>query len=89
MDREEEKTNMGYVEPVPEFYTRLLALTNTTNQGLNKMGVLDPTSKARLSNLEDILSRLQTISEKELGNKELQQKIMSSSKTLENGLRVP
>jgi hypothetical protein len=28
---------------------------NITNQGLNKMGVLDPTSKARLSNLGDIL----------------------------------
>jgi hypothetical protein len=38
---------------------------------LDKTGVLDPISKARLSNLEDILSRLQTISEKELGNKEL------------------
>jgi hypothetical protein len=47
--------NMGYVEPVPEFDTRLLALMNITNQGLNKMGVLDPTSNARLSNLEDIL----------------------------------
>jgi NAD+--asparagine ADP-ribosyltransferase len=33
--------------------------------------VLDSTSKERLTNLEGILSRLQTISEKELENKEL------------------
>ncbi|MDR7665508.1 DUF3160 domain-containing protein [Methanosarcina sp. Z-7115] len=67
----EEKPVVGYVEPVPDFYARLLALTSMTNQGLDKMGVLDPTSKARLTNLEEILSRLQTISEKELGNKKL------------------
>ena len=67
----EEKPVVGYVEPVPDFYARLLALTSMTNQGLDKMGVLDPTSKARLTNLEEILSRLQTISEKELENKEL------------------
>ncbi|MGA9187544.1 MAG: DUF3160 domain-containing protein [Methanosarcina sp.] len=67
----EEKPVVGYVEPVPDFYARLLALTSMTNQGLDKMGVLDPTSKARLTNLEEILSRLQTISEKELENKGL------------------
>ena len=67
----EEKPVVGYVEPVPDFYARLFALTNMTNQGLDEMGVLDTVSKARLMNLEDILSRLQNISEKELENKEL------------------
>jgi hypothetical protein len=67
----EEKPVVGYVEPVPDFYARLLALTNMTNQGLDEMGVLDPVSKARLTNLEDVLSRLQKISEKELENEEL------------------
>ena len=67
----EEKPVVGYVEPVPDFYARLLALTNMTNQGLEEMGVLDPTSKARLTSLEEVLSRLQAISEKELENKEL------------------
>jgi hypothetical protein len=67
----EEKPAVGYVEPVPDFYARLFALTNMTNQGLDEMGVLDLTSKTRLTNLEGILSRLQTISEKELENKEL------------------
>ena len=67
----EEKPFVGYVEPVPDFYARLLALTNMTNQGLDEMGVLDEISKARLTYLEEIISRLQAISEKELENKEL------------------
>jgi len=66
-----EKKVMGYVEPVPDFYARLLALTKMTNQGLDEMGVLDPVSKSRLTNLEDILSKLQEISEKELENEKL------------------
>jgi len=67
----EEKSVAGYVEPVPDFYARLLALTKMTNQGLDEMGVLDPISKSRLTNLEEVLSRLQEISEKELENKKL------------------
>lgn len=67
----EEKPVVGYVEPVPDFYARLFAFTNMTNQGLDEMGVLDTVSKVRLMNLENILSRLQNISEKELENKEL------------------
>jgi hypothetical protein len=67
----EEKPFVGYVEPVPDFYARLFALTNKTNQGLDEMGVLDPDSKARLTNLEGILSRLKAISETELKNEEL------------------
>lgn len=67
----EEKPFVGYVEPVPDFYARLLALTNVTNQGLDSMSILDPTSKARLTSLEGILSRLQLISEKELKKEEL------------------
>ena len=65
------KPFVGYVEPVPDFYARLLALTNMTNQGLDEMDVLDETSKARLTYLEEIISRLQEISGKELENKEL------------------
>jgi hypothetical protein len=67
----EEKPVVGYVEPVPDFYARLLALTNMTNQGLEEMNVLDPVSKARLTELESLLSKLQAISEKELENEEL------------------
>jgi len=71
MEPPEEKPFVGYVEPVPDFYARLLALTKMTNRGLDEMGVLDPVSKSRLAELESILSRLQAISEKELENEEL------------------
>lgn len=62
---------VGYVEPVPEFYGRVLALTKMTNKGLTEMGVLDQTSKSRLQHLENILSRLIDISKRELQNIEL------------------
>ena len=67
----EEKPAVGYVEPVPDFYARLLALTKMTKQGLSEMEVLNPYSEEKLTNLEGILSKLQEISEKELENKEL------------------
>jgi hypothetical protein len=62
---------VGYVEPVPEFFNRLLALTRMTTDGLNRMEVLDEASQSRLKNLEDILFRLVQISKDELDNQEL------------------
>jgi hypothetical protein len=64
---------IGYVEPVPRFYSRLLALTQMTKDGLESMGVLDNAAKSRMENLEEILMRLVRISEKELDNEELSQ----------------
>lgn len=66
-----EKPVVGYVEPVPEFYNRLLALTRMTNSGLAEMDVLDGSAERRLDNLEEILERLVLISSKELENEEL------------------
>jgi len=66
-----EKPVVGYVEPVPEFYNRLLALTKMTSKGLDEMEVLDTEAKYRLDNLERILKRLVNISLDELENKEL------------------
>ena len=66
-----EKPVVGYIEPVPEFYNRLLALTKMTTKGLNKMNVLDSSAKYRLESLENILERLIELSEKELENEEL------------------
>jgi hypothetical protein len=66
-----EKEVVGYVEPVPEFYNRLLALTRMTTNGLESMDVLDETSKYRLERLETILERLVDLSQKELENEEL------------------
>ncbi|MCK4731599.1 MAG: DUF3160 domain-containing protein, partial [Methanophagales archaeon] len=65
------KPVVGYVEPVPEFYNRLLALTRMTTEGLGEMDVLDNSAKRRLNNLEKILDRLVELSKKELENKEL------------------
>ncbi len=61
----------GYVEPVPEFYARLLTLTQMTLRGLGDMGVLDEQAASRLQALENILQRLLDISQKELANQEL------------------
>ncbi len=61
----------GYVEPVPEFYSRLLALTRMTRTGLDDMSVLTPEQKDRLQGLENVLSRLVNISVAELEGSEL------------------
>jgi len=64
---------IGYVEPVPQFYSRLLALTRMTKEGLDELGVLDDEAWSRMENLEWLLERLVRISEKELDNVELSQ----------------
>lgn len=61
----------GYVEPVPEFYARLLDLTKMTRRGLTSYDVLDSTSASRLVALEEILDRLLDISTRELNNEPL------------------
>ena len=65
------KPVVGYVEPVPEFYVRMAALTKMTNEGLTGLNVLNQTEKARLEALEGALNRLVEISKDELENKEL------------------
>ena len=66
---------VGYVEPVPLFYARLLDLTKMNKKGLtnllsqnewNKIGVGDA-----MNHFETILSRLVDISKAELENREL------------------
>ena len=61
----------GYVEPVPEFYGRLLALTCMTREGLAAMDALSDTAEERLLALETMLERLIEIAEKELTNEPL------------------
>jgi len=56
----------GYVEPVPEFYARLLALTQMTREGLSNFDALSTTAEQRLVSLEQILSRLIELANKEL-----------------------
>lgn len=66
---------VGYVEPMPEFYSRLLALTKMTNQGIDNL--LSPETSEKLDvsigldRLAEILERLKAISIKELENQPL------------------
>ncbi len=62
---------VGYVEPVPEFYARMLALTSMTKEGLAELNALNETESSRLESLESILERLIDISCDELENREL------------------
>lgn len=70
----EEKPVQGYVEPVPEFYARMLALTKMAHTGLTEMEVLDMQSDEDFTTLENTLEKLLEISIKELENKELTDK---------------
>jgi hypothetical protein len=78
----------GYVEPVPEFYARLLALTRLTNEVLSEMDAVDDATKDRLAATDDLLDRLLSISTKELANqpisKDDQQWIKHFDRTLKN-----
>lgn len=67
----EEPKVPGYVEPIPEFYSRLLSLTQMTRDGLTDLQVLDSQESFRLISLENILSRLLNITTKELENEAL------------------
>jgi hypothetical protein len=67
----EEKPVQGYVEPVPEFYARMLALTKMAHTGLAEMEVLDEQSDRDFTILENTLEKVLEISIKELNNKEL------------------
>ena len=66
---------VGYVEPVPEFYARLLNLTKMTNRGLKSLVPVEVLEKLNiepaLNRFSEIISKLLEISKKELGNKPL------------------
>ncbi len=56
----------GYVEPVPEFYARLAALTGMTRDGLASRELLAEQDEASLVRLGDLVRSLQKMAEKEL-----------------------
>ncbi len=68
---------VGYVEPVPEFYNRLLNLTKMTLKGFKQLIPSQELEKlkieAGLSRFAEILERLLDISKKELANKQLEE----------------
>ena len=61
----------GYVEPQPELYARLYALTKTTMEGLEERGYLGENEKSGLERLAELSMRLRDISVKELQNEKL------------------
>ena len=66
---------VGYVEPVPEFYARLLSLTEMTNQGFKDLIPQEELEKlmidSGLSKFTEILTKLLDITQKELENTSL------------------
>jgi hypothetical protein len=56
----------GYVEPQPEVYARLAALTIQMRSGLGDRGLLNAEIGQRLASMEELLLSLKEISEKEL-----------------------
>jgi hypothetical protein len=61
----------GYVEPQPEVYARLAALTAQMQAGLGDRGLLNDEVAERLAQMEQLLLSLKTISEKELRGESL------------------
>jgi hypothetical protein len=66
----------GWVEPNPEVYARLLALTRMTYQGLESRGLLNDgadvnLTKANLQRLDDLLVFLLDVSQRELAGEAL------------------
>jgi hypothetical protein len=56
----------GYVEPVPQFYARLAALTAMTREGLGNRGLLVEQDDHSLQRLEELVRAFQAMAEKEL-----------------------
>ncbi len=61
----------GYVEPNPEAYARLNALSRMTYDGLQARGLLGGNTMGNLENLMDLLTFLQSVSERQLAGEPL------------------
>ncbi|MBP5282153.1 MAG: DUF3160 domain-containing protein, partial [Lachnospiraceae bacterium] len=70
-DDDREYDDRGYVEPEPDLYGRLAALTKITVEGLSRFGVLSSEDKEGLEIMGTLSENLQTIAIKELQNEKL------------------
>jgi len=61
----------GYVEPNPEAYARLTALTRMTRDGLEERDLLSSDDRDSLEQLDELLLSLKSIAEKELTGESL------------------
>ncbi|MDF0590715.1 DUF3160 domain-containing protein [Candidatus Methanocrinis natronophilus] len=71
MPPEEPEAQLGFVEPVPEVYNRLLLLARMNREVLEEAGLLDDLSESRLERLETILTKLEEISRAQLAGRPL------------------
>jgi hypothetical protein len=63
----------GYVEPVPQFFARIAALTSMTLDGLDQRGLLTDLDKQSLTRLQVLSTSFQQMAEKELAGQPLTQ----------------
>ncbi|KPJ71140.1 hypothetical protein AMJ52_08965, partial [candidate division TA06 bacterium DG_78] len=63
----------GLVEPLPEFYARILTTTKMAYSGLKELNVLNARSETRLSSLVTTLERLYDLCKRQVANKALTQ----------------
>jgi hypothetical protein len=61
----------GWVEPNPEVYARLLALTQMTREGLARRDLITENTRANLMRLSDLLTFLLRVAEQELAGEPL------------------
>jgi len=62
----ERELALGYVEPQPEVFARLAALTRQMRVGLDSRGLLSEEYRDKLERMESLLISLKTMAEKEL-----------------------
>ena len=62
----ERELALGYVEPQPEVFARLAALTRQMRVGLDSRGLLNEEYRDKLERMESLLVSLKTMAEKEL-----------------------
>jgi hypothetical protein len=83
----------GYVEPNIEFFDRLIALVNLTNDGLKQFNLLPPNLQSRNSSFVENLQFYRTIAVAQLQNQIISdedfEKLRLSAGQLDNMLQVP
>lgn len=76
----------GYVEPQPEVYARLAALTAQMQAGLGDRGLLNDEMAGKLGRMEQLLLALKDISEKELRGEGLTDEEYATIRTVGDAL---
>ncbi|OGZ65273.1 MAG: hypothetical protein A2998_02070 [Candidatus Staskawiczbacteria bacterium RIFCSPLOWO2_01_FULL_37_25b] len=83
----------GYVEPNIEFFDRIIALVNLTNDGLNKFGILPEYLASRNNAFKEAVQFYRKIAVSELQNEKISdedfEKLRLSAGNLDNILQAP